>query len=406
MRLIAKRERRCSSHVWGVALATVLGIGVCWGDSVEPLSPKPDQIFGWGRQAPTVRLEARAVSSQPADRVFITAMIADAQGKTIDRVPLYDDGTHGDAQAGDLVFTEFYTPRAEGIFQVRFKAEWERNGKRHTRFSEVRPFEIVRAPYVRLEKKLAEERRSVGSTANVQAVLLIGNDEHYKGALEAITLRATCAPSGVAELPQKLTTQPTVRYRFEKPGEHQLTVQAVMTYKGQPIATEPDTLTVVYNTPPQWLLWMGGIAVLLGLFVLPGKRVPVYEHYFQLQNSTYGTSNSRTLTAEDPQLALENGTIMLEYVKGSPQVKLARGTLTASGEEKLEVGALLNAGEQYRTPSGNILKFCEATPMGTQAVTPRIVPNTLWKIIALIVGSAFIVYYLILQNQLAQLTHL
>ncbi|MCS7300310.1 MAG: hypothetical protein NZ556_01970, partial [Fimbriimonadales bacterium] len=125
----------------------MLGVWSCWGDLVEPVSPKPAQIFGWGRQAPAIRLEARALSSQPASRVFVSAIITDAQGNTIDRVPLYDDGTHGDAQAGDLLFTERYTPRQEGILQVRFKAEWERDGKRLTRFSEPLSFEVVRAPY-------------------------------------------------------------------------------------------------------------------------------------------------------------------------------------------------------------------------------------------------------------------
>lgn len=318
MKLWSKWERRCSSRLWGVALATVLGTGLCWGDSVEPVSPKPAQIFGWGRQAPAIRLEARALSSQPASRVFVSAIITDAQGNTIDRVPLYDDGTHGDAQAGDLLFAERYTPRQEGILQVRFKAEWERDGKRLTRFSEPLSFEVVRAPYARFVNKPAEPP-SVGSTAKVQVALSIGNDEPYKGALEHITLRATSTPSGTAETPQSLTSQPTVRYRFEKPGKHQLTVQAVMTYKGQPIATEADTLTVIYNTPPAWLLWLGGILGFAGLFLLPGKRIPVYEHTLQLQlrSPTHTTHHTVILSEHTPHEKLPDGSATLEYVQGS-----------------------------------------------------------------------------------------
>lgn len=372
---------------------------------MEPLSPNSAQIFGWGRQAPTVRLEARAVSSQPAERVFISAIIADAQGRTIDRVSLYDDGTHGDSQAGDMVFTELYTPRSEGVLQVRFKAEWERGGKRLTRFSQSRTFEIVRAPYVRFTNKLAEERPSVGSVTSAQTVLLIGNDEHYKGPLESITLRATCTPSGTAEPPQKLTVQPTVRYRFEKPGEHQLTVQAVMTYKGQQIATEPDTLTVIYNTPPQGLLWAAGIAIIIGLFILPGKRIPVYKHQFLLRNPKYKTQDDLYLAANDQPLEIEKG-VTLEYVKGEPEVKLAEGTLTTLSGGELEKGKPLNAGEKYRTPSGKILEFCDTTIDKQKEVALRIVPNTPWKIIALTVGGGLIAYYYILQNQLAQLTNL
>lgn len=406
MSVLAKWERRCSSPIWGVALATVLGIGWGWGDSVEPLSPKANQIYGWGRQAPTVRLEARAVGSQPAERVFVSAIIADAQGETIDRVALYDDGTHGDAQAGDLLFTELYTPRFEGILQVRFKAEWERGGERLSRFSKPYSFEVVRAPYARFVNKLAEERPSVGSAANAEVVLLMGDEQRYNGSLENISIQASCTPSGNTEVPEKLAPQTTVRYLFEKPGEYQLRVQAVTTYKGQQITTEPDTLTVVYNTPSPWW-WIGGVGLLLlGLFVLPGKRVPVYEHEFQLVNSTYGTRNTHFLDAREKQLEIENGSIVLEYVPGSPQVKLAQGTLTSPSGETLKEGALLNEGEQYRTPSGNTLHFCEAIRKDEQAVAPRFVPNTLWKGFALLVGGALIVYYFVLQNQLAQLTNL
>jgi hypothetical protein len=386
--------------------AAALGIGLGWSDSVEPVAPKVGQIYGWGRQAPTVRLEARVILSQPAERVFVSAIIADAQGNTVDRVALYDDGTHGDAQAGDLLFTELYTPRSEGILQVRFKAESERDGKRFSRFSKPYHFEVVRAPYARFVNKLAAERPRVGPTTNTEIVLLIGDEERYNGSLDAIALQASCTPNGTVEIPQKLAPQTTIRYRFEKPGEHQLRVQAVMTYKGQTIATEPDTLTVVYNTPSAWLLWAGIGVILLGLFVLPGKRVPVYEHEFQLVNPTYGTRNTHLLSAHEPPLELEGGSLVLEYVKGSPQVKLAQGTLTTPSGETLEAGALLIPGEQYRTPSGHTIHFRETIPQGETAVAWRCVPNTLWKLLALVIGIALVVYYFFLGYQLAQLTNL
>lgn len=321
-------------------------------------------------------------------------------------MPLYDDGTHGDKRTGDLVFTEVYTPRFEGVFQVRFKAEWERDGERFTRFSEVRPFEVVYAPYARFVNKHEAERPSVGSAVNAEVVLLFGDEKRYSGSLENISIQASCTPSGNAELPENLTPQTTVRYLFEKPGEHQLRVQALMTYKGQPIATEPDTLTVVYNHAPAWLFWLGGLLVFLALVVLPSKRVPIYEHQFQVVNPTYGTQTSLTLTANEPSLEIPGVAVTLDYVKGSEQVKLASGVLTLDSGERLEAGALLNAGEQYRTDSGQILQFCESMPKGEESVAPCFVPNTLPKVFWLLVGIVVIIWYFVLQHQLGQLANL
>ncbi|OYT75602.1 MAG: hypothetical protein CFK49_02195 [Armatimonadetes bacterium JP3_11] len=376
-------------------------VGGCRGDTVEIVAPQPAQIFGWGRQAPSVRLEARAVSSQPAQRVFLSAIITDAQGKTVDRVPLYDDGTHSDSHAGDLSFTALYTPRTEGIFQVRFKAEWERNSQRVARFSEARSFEVVRAPYARFVDKLAEERPSVGASVSMSVALLTGNDEPYKGSLESITLQASSNPNGSVEIPQSLTSQPKIRYQFAHPGEYRLTVQAVMNYKGQQIVTEPDTMTVIYNTPPWWLWGLGFLLLVVGILI-NGKHIPVYEHEFSEQDPNTGIQNTLHLWASEPRLELENGQVVLEYVPGSRQVKLAQGKLSTMGEEPVERGVLLNEGERYRTPSGKILQFRETIERGAQPVTSRWVPNTFPKILTVLAGILLIVYYFYLKNQIAQ----
>ncbi|GIV08844.1 MAG: hypothetical protein KatS3mg019_0935 [Fimbriimonadales bacterium] len=400
MKHLAKWGQHSRSCFWSVLLFTGIGVSWCTGDSVEPVMPQPAQIFGWGRQAPSVRLEARAVSSQPAQRVFVSAIILDAQGKTIDRVPLYDDGTHGDSQAGDLSFTELYTPRTEGIFQVRFKAEWERNNQRVARFSEARPFEVVRAPYARFRNKLTSERPAVGATVDSPVVLLVGNDEHYKGSLESITIRATSAPTGSAEIPRRLTHQPIIRYRFESPGEYHLTVQAVMTYKGQHIATEPDQFAVVYNSPSVWWCGAGVVLLLLGLF-LPGKREPVYEHKFVLRNPVNGTQQTVYLSSQDTEISLEDEALTVKYLRGSKGVELLVSNRTdASGNETLY------AGEQYRTPSGQILDFVDTSELEKKPVANRLIPNTLIKIIFVVVGAILIAYYLFLQHQLSQLTNL
>jgi len=405
MRYLAKWGRRPISRFSSVVLSMWLCTSLCSGDSVEPVSPQPAQIFGWGRQAPPVRLEARAASSQPAQRVFVSAIITDSQGKTIDRVPLYDDGTHGDSQAGDLRFTELYTPRTEGIFQVRFKAEWERNSQRVARFSEARAFEVVRAPYARFVDKLAEERPSVGTSVSMSVALLTGNDEPYKGSLESITLQASSDPNGSVEIPQSLTSQPKIRYQFAHPGEYRLTVQAVMNYKGQQIVTEPDTTTVIYNTPPWWPLVLGCFLLAVGMF-LPGKRITIYEHELSVQDPNTGTQNTFHLSASDPSLELENGQVVLEYIHGSPKVKLAQGTLSTVGGEPIEPGALLHASERCRTPSGKILQFRETIQTGTQQVNSRWVPNTLPKILTVLAGSLLLLYYFYLSNQMAQSVNL
>ncbi|MDM7460186.1 MAG: hypothetical protein P3X24_000815 [bacterium] len=400
-----KRERRYNWRMLGAIIAVVWSVGWCWGDLVEPISPRPAQIFGWGRQSPAVRLEARAVLSAPANRVFISAIISDAKGTVIDRVPLYDDGTHGDTQAADLLFTEIYTPRREGVFQVRFKIEWERDGQRRTRFSEPRAFEVVRVPYARFVSKLAQERLSVGSVVDTQVALLVGNDDPYRGSLDAVTLRVASYPASVAEPPKTLTTRPTVRYQFDQPGEYQLSVQALTTYKGQQIATEPDTLTVVYNCASlMWLVW--GIAAMLAGLLLPSKKTPVYEHEFVEEDRQYGTRRTLTITDSDPSCEIRSDSIKLEYIQGSEQVLLASGTLTTADGETLTAGERLSPSEQYRLPSGKTLKFTEAYPIGSQSLAPRWVPNTFPKLILVAVGVGLSVWYFVLQNRLTQLTNL
>lgn len=86
-------------------------------------------------------------------------------------------------------------------------------------------------------------------------------------------------------------------------------------------------------------------------------------------------------------------------------MKLVEGTLTLGGET-LIAGAMLTEGNQYRTSSGQVLKFCKTNPIGEKAVAPRLVPNTPLKIVALAIGGLLIAYYFILQNQLGQLTNL
>jgi hypothetical protein len=385
---------------------------------IEVLAPPPEAIYGWGRQAPTIRLEVRARPAEPAERVFITAIIANARGELIQRVSLRDDGKYGDAAANDRVFTGAFTPTTAESHQLRFKMEWERNGSPARAYSPFQAFEVVRAPYARFLHKLDQDEPRVGATTRQPVALLIGDSEaRYTGALDNLTLQARAEPAATVELPKSLVPQSSILYRFQKPGKYTLYVNAMLTYKGQRIATEPDQMTVVYSHPSFWWLFGAGIAFTLAV-LLPSKRIPLYIHDLQATDSKLGTRYSVEVRGEDtasigppdadhPLPNYTGSAVVLQARAGEARVRLLEGSLEPAfgAGEPINAGDTLTPGEKYRLSNGVVLEYIEAYENGARH-TKRFLPNTPPKAIVLFVGFALVAYYLYQSYQLQQLAQL
>jgi hypothetical protein len=350
--------------------------------------------------------------------VFITAIIANARGELIQRVSLRDDGKYGDAAANDRVFTGAFTPTTAESHQLRFKMEWERNGSPARAYSPFQAFEVVRAPYARFLHKLDQDEPRVGATTRQPVALLIGDSEaRYTGALDNLTLQARAEPAATVELPKSLVPQSSILYRFQKPGKYTLYVNAMLTYKGQRIATEADSMTVHYARPNiGWFI--GGVFALLLAFLLPGKRIPLYTHEMQAINPKLGTRCSVEVSGEQPVRigsrdadhplpGYTGDAIVLQAHAGEPQVRLIEGDLTpALGfGDPLNPGDALTPGEKYRLSNGVILEYIEAYENGARH-TKRFLPNTPPKMIALFVGVTLVAYYAYQHYQLQQLAQL
>jgi hypothetical protein len=384
---------------------------------IEVLAPPPEAIYGWGRQAPTIRLEVRARPAEPAERVFITAIIANARGELIQRVSLRDDGKYGDAAANDRVFTGAFTPTTAELHQLRFKMEWEREGKPARAYSPFQAFEVVRAPYARFLHKLDQDEPRVGATTRQPVALLIGDSEaRYTGALDNLTLQARAEPAATVELPKSLVPQSSILYRFQKPGKYTLYVNAMLTYKGQRIATEADSMTVHYA--PQLL---DGSSEGYSRCYLPfcfQQAHPLSTrtktgYKPQARHALLGRGERRTASANrfprrgSSPAGYTGSAVVLQARAGEPQVRLIEGDLTpALGfGDPLNPGDALTPGEKYRLSNGVVLEYIEAYENGARH-TKRFLPNTPPKAIVLFVGFALVAYYLYQSYQLQQLAQL
>jgi len=66
----------------------------------------------------------RAALTGPSDGTStkVSAVIRDAKGSVVGELPLWDDGAHGDEEAGDGVFAAPWTPQAPGLYTVALTA--------------------------------------------------------------------------------------------------------------------------------------------------------------------------------------------------------------------------------------------------------------------------------------------
>jgi hypothetical protein len=174
----------------GILVAVLLGtLTVCLAQEwrVVVHAPSAQSLHSWAQDAPTIRLQAalqRAGETVISGRgetaqLFLTAQVYE-NGALVDRVTMWDDGTHGDAQASDGTYTALYRPPRPANYRMRIRAQVELQdaGKTTKRefWSDFVPFEAVVIPYARLTQP--EPGSTIPARTTARARLLLGESPY------------------------------------------------------------------------------------------------------------------------------------------------------------------------------------------------------------------------------------
>lgn len=267
---------------------------------VEPsftvLQPEYGKVFAWSRTRPDIRIE---VQTPIKHRPFVTASIYDTVGTVVDRVSLYDDGSHGDSQPSDGIFTGTYSPQATGDYVLKVRLQWTDpiSGAIREQWTEPRSFAVEQVPYPRIISPTPGQR--VGSRVKVGVRMLVGEEmkPYEPQGDEIIRVRAWGEPSVEARVPDRARGEFTATLQLPRPGSYRLFVTTAVQRRGQWIEAEAESVQVQYTRPTTLPFWIGSILLLLGLF-LPGKAVTIYRHDLRFRHAdgtTYQTQVSPNL---------------------------------------------------------------------------------------------------------------
>lgn len=133
-------------------------------------------MLAWSRVRPDVRIEVRIPLLLPEQRPFVTANIYDPAGRVVDRVSLYDDGSHGNSQPGDGIFSGTYAPQATGDYVLKARLQWTEpnTGVARERWTQPRSFVVEQVPYPRITASTPGQR--VGNRVKLNVRMLAGGD--------------------------------------------------------------------------------------------------------------------------------------------------------------------------------------------------------------------------------------
>jgi hypothetical protein len=283
--------------VFGVlVLATSYG---AWSQEVETLSPAPGDVIGWGHAAPTIQIQAVLKQNrQPTlkPRQFMTANIKDRHGKLVDRVALYDDGTHTDLRTGDGTFTAIYYPLAPGEYLIQIRVQWQEGAKSKEAWAKDTPFYLEYVPYAHIV--YPEPGGQTGLSTTLRARLLLNGEPYEKDEPTLKTeVRIVSLDEKVNEilLPEGAERRGTLLVAplsFPSRGTYEVRLYVSTDRRDVTLHADPAACQVKVASPPTTLLWIGG-ALILGYLILPPKKaVPLYTHKITIKD----TNSGRTIT--------------------------------------------------------------------------------------------------------------
>ena len=248
----------------------------------EIISPRHGDVYAWGRVAPTIRIEVRAAPSSATVRHYVTANVFAQDGRLIDRVPLYDDGTHNDTVTNDGTFISTYIPSEPGIFQVKARLEQQDTllRSRSEKWSDTVTFSVEQVPYVQIVWPKPNSR--VTSHSKLSCMLLVGSEKRtYAPTRDEVRVRCWSEPAASIVVPEKPSSEFSVRIEFPRPGKYQLFVSAQTLRNGRWIESEPYNMWVNVTTVSWRWFYLSALLLLLALLV-PGKKVTLYRHELRI----------------------------------------------------------------------------------------------------------------------------
>ena len=310
-------------------------ISPLWAQSLpvpKVISPQNQQVYAWGRAEPAVRIEVRAAPSSPTVQHFVTANIFTTAGRLVERVSLHDDGSHADVAAGDGVFTNIYTLRETGEFQIRVRLQQTDavSGVSREKWSEPVVFSVEQVPYVDITSP--DPHAKVASVAKVSAMLLVGSQQLYRPADDEVRIRCWVQPEARAMVPEQPSDRFSARIEFPRPGKYRVFMVAQTLRNGQWIHSEADSVWVNVVRPPLLPFGIALFSFLVAL-VLPAKQLWLYRHMLEIR-----TKDGRTHPVEVFPKKLKDVVTSVggdDCDKHIPGVANKLFTLTAKAGEKL-----------------------------------------------------------------------
>jgi len=248
----------------------------------EFISPGHGDLYAWGQSAPTIRIEVRAAPSSSTVRYFATAVLLTEDGRLVERVSLRDDGIESDSAANDGIFTNKYTIKQPGRFRLTTRLEQQdiARGTRVEKWSETVTFSVEQVPYVQIVSP--KPNSSVTSHSKLSGMLLVGSEKRtYTPTRDDVRIRCWSEPAASIVVPEKPSSEFSVRIEFPRPGKYQLFVSAQTLRNGRWIESEPYNMWVDVTTVSWRWLYLSALLLLVALLV-PGKKVTLYRHELRI----------------------------------------------------------------------------------------------------------------------------
>ena len=377
----------------GILVAALLGtLTVClaqeWRVAVH--APSARSLHSWAQDAPTIRLQAAlqragvtVISGQgETAQLFLTAQVYE-NGALVDRVTMWDDGTHGDAQASDGTYTALYRPPRPANYRVRIRAqvELQREGNAAKRefWSDFVPFEAVVIPYARLTQP--EPGSTIPARTTARARLLLG-ESPYLGQDPTLTALLRIEGEGwQQEVPMRRSESLlTASVELPKRGAYRLTTIVRVQRNGHTLQSQSEVVQVEAVTLSYFWLYVA-IGLALVYLLLPPRQPPLrYRHTLRLANQTHRLEPGQTLTV---------GGLELRASDAEPKVvaRVAAGSTIAlrkAGETLRQTELALKEGEQCLADA-ETLRYERAEPIRANApLWSRLTPATPLRAITLL----------------------
>lgn len=310
-------------------------------------TPRDGEVLGWGRETPTLVIQASVEEGgKPlADsHLFHTAVVL-SNGQLIDRVSLYDDGSHGDTRAGDGIYTTLYRPPKPQAYSVRVRAKkvrtvdgrlpmWEQWSSPVTFYVEPIPYPHIVSP---------EPGSRVGRSILLRARLLQADQPFTQ---DDPSLKCEVVWTDERGVQRRVDSSKVRRQRseitcpieFEHLGMHRVQVIVQVSRRGQVVSADSVPITIEVAKPPITWLVVGAFMFVFA-FLLPAKpAVLLYTPTLEVQ-ADYLSRKTFTITpSAKGEVRRTVGASGCDIVVEGAEGKLCTLTV-APGSEQLTVEA-------------------------------------------------------------------